>query len=923
MGECRVTLVPDEAPVTANCPDSNTLNELASGTLDGARRESVLLHLDACAECRRVAALAAGGRADEPGAQLRPGERFAGYVIVELLGAGAMGLVYAARDEELQRTVALKLVRPSTAAASDEASARERLLREAKAAAGLSHPNVVVVHEVGTFDGQVFIAMELVEISLADWLAGAPRATGEILEMFVKAGEGLAAAHDAGVVHRDFKPDNVLVGRDGRPRVADFGVARQVSEPALPNAPATSGGSTSGGPFAGTVSLTQTGALVGTPAYMAPEQARGIADARSDQFAFAVSLYECLYGERPFERRYAPSIEREQRPRMRPTARGGRVPTHVRRALLRAMSTDPRERFPDMRSLLRALAEPPERSIARQVPATLLVALAGLVLAAVVSPLASRTSGAASSSETAAASVPPTVKLIDLPIPASDVAEAKGEYVAGIQALHDGSVVPGLAHLTRAVELDASMAAAHLRLAVYGRDVQLPVRASSSFARARELRSLLTTRDQALLAAMEPSFLAVPPDPEETARRLAALAAESPADVELQYVVAARERDPREQVELLGRVADVDPAFALALWHKAAIVLSLADYPTAVETLERCVSVSPSSTSCLTVLSLVDEELGRCEEMERHARVLAKVSPSARSHDLVARALLANGAPVDAVREALQRKWSAAKDAERDGYRNADETNLAILAGDFTTAERLERRAADAVERSADEDDHKNTIVPLVELYGEMGRTPQAGRVADQYLRARAAWESIKGWAPVPLMLAAAVHAGIRTERERRAARDEWLRQWDSMDTSLRGQSWVLGFAGPATTPAEGREALDAAPQPLPRAHTNQFHREGFGDPGKVLLLAGKTADALPLLRVAASSCSALPAPLDHTWASLNLGLALEATGDGAGACAAYRVVLERWGAARPRSITADRARTRSAALGCAASPRP
>jgi serine/threonine-protein kinase len=906
------------------------LNELVAGTLDGPHRELLLLHLDACAECRRVATLPAEGhgegRADKPRALLREGERFAGYVIMKVLGAGAMGLVYAARDEELQRTVALKLVRPSMKEASEEAFARERLLREAKAAAGLAHPNVVVVYEVGTFDGQVFIAMELVESgSLVNWLAAAPRSAGEILEMFARAGEGLAAAHEAGIVHRDFKPDNVLVGRDGRPRVADFGVARQVSDPAPPNASANNSvTSNSGSLFAGTVSLTQTGALVGTPAYMAPEQwPGGIADPRSDQFAFAVSLYECLYGERPFMRRYAPSVEREQRLPMRSTARGGRVPTHVRQALRRAMSTDPRERFADMRALVRALVEPPERSIARQVPAMLLVGLAGLVLAAVVSPLASRAPGALSSSGGAATAVSPTLKLTDLPIPSSDVAEAKGEYVAGIQALHDGSVVPGLAHLTRAVELDASMAAAHLRLAIYGRDVQLPVRASSSFARARELRSLLTPRDQALLAAMEPSFLAVPPDADETARRLAALAAESPADVELQYLVAVHERDPREQAELLGRVADVDPAFALALWLKAAMVLSLADYPTAVETLERCVSVSPSSTACLTVLSLVDEELGRCPEMERHARVLAKVSPSARSHDLVARALLANGASVAAVREALQRKWSAATDAERDGYRNVDETNLAILAGDFMAAERLERRAADEVERSADEDDHKNTIVPLVQLYGEMGRTQQAGRVADQYLRARAAWESIKGWAPVPLMLAAAVHAGIRTERERRAARDEWLRQWDTTDTPFRGQSWVMGYANPTTTPAEAREALDAAPQPLPRVHTNQFHREGFGDPGKVLLLAGRTADALPLLRVAASSCSALAAPLDHTWASLNLGLALEASGDGPGACAAYRVVLERWGAAKPRSVSADRARTRSAALGCAASPPP
>jgi hypothetical protein len=127
----------------------------------------------------------------------------------------------------------------------------------------------------------------------------------------------------------------------------------------------------------------------------------------------------------------------------------------------------------------------------------------------------------------------------------------------------------------------------------------------------------------------------------------------------------------------------------------------------------------------------------------------------------------------------------------------------------------------------------------------------------------------------------------------------------------------VLGYATPAATRDEAVEALAAAPQPLPRAHTNQFHREGFGDPGKVLLLAGRAAESLALLRVAASSCSALAAPLDHTRANMNLGLALEAVGDTAGACAAYGVVLERWGAAKPRSVSGERSRGRHAALAC------
>ena len=518
-----------------------------------------------------------------------------------------------------------------------------------------------------------------------------------------------------------------------------------------------------------------------------------------------------------------------------------------------------------------------------------------------------------------AAVAPPSsiTRFTELPVPSSEVAEAKAEYVAGIQAIHDASVVPGIRHLLHATSLDPSMAAAYLRLSTYGRDVRTEVNATSTFTKARELHALLTPRDQALLAALEPSFLAIPPDETETTHRLRDLAARWPLDAELQYLVAAREREPGQQGALLERVLQLDPGFALALWRKANIYLSASDFTATVATLDRCLEVASSSTACLTVRTLVHEELGRCDAMERDARLLELVSPSPRSYDLVARVLFANGAPVAAVREALERKWAAATGDEREEYRADDEIHLAILGGDFVTAERLQLAVAARAERSAEEDEHRNAILPLVALYLEMGQTGQAARVADQYLRARAGWQSVGAWSPVPQMFAAATRGGLRTQKEREAALAEWLRQWDTHDAQQRGQSWVLGYATPAATEADAQVALAAAAQPLPRAHTNQFHREGFGDPGKVLLLAGHVTEALPLLRAAAATCSALPAPLDHTQANLNLGLALEATGDTAAACAAYKVVLDRWGASRPRSVSGERARGRYRTLRC------
>jgi serine/threonine protein kinase len=360
------------------CPDANTIGQLAEGSLDESSRRELLAHIDACAECRRLVALAADARATSPSADgadtpLRPGARLGAYVIVRALGAGAMGVVYAARDERLDRVVALKVTRPSDR--SEEL--RSRVLREGKAAAALSHPNVVIVHEVGGIDGYLFIAMELVEGgTLADWLATRKREAGSVIEMFRQAGAGLATAHDVGIVHRDFKPDNVLIGLDGRPRVADFGLAR---------APSGGLGPSSNGEAAGAAwhTIAGPGILVGTLAYMAPEQLRAEpADARSDQYAFALSLVEALLGEALDQSADAASAIARARRR-----HGALVPPRVWEALARALSGEPAARFPDMHALLRALGNAEPREIGAQLvdelwvrartslPAFLLIAL--------------------------------------------------------------------------------------------------------------------------------------------------------------------------------------------------------------------------------------------------------------------------------------------------------------------------------------------------------------------------------------------------------------------------------------------------------------------------------------------------------------------------------------------------------------------
>jgi tRNA A-37 threonylcarbamoyl transferase component Bud32/tetratricopeptide (TPR) repeat protein len=324
----------------------------------------------------------------EPAAQLQRGDTVGRFVVLGLVGRGGMGEVYAAYDPELDRKVAVKLVRPRQSRARDD---RGRLLREAQAIAKLSHQNVVVIYDVGTIDQRVFIAMEFVEGStVGSWLKKAPRSRREILDVFLKAGAGLAAAHQAGLVHRDFKPDNVMIGDDGQVRVMDFGLARQVLGDKEENQPTdeTTGVesvedasrplSTSGAYLRAAV--TQTGVRLGSPAYMSPEQFLGGAgvDARTDQFSFSVALYEALYGERPFAGETVLAIQvNVLEGELRPAPPQSRVPKWIRRVLLRGLSIDPVARFPSMAALLSALADDPALRTRKW-------ALAGVAVAAVL-----------------------------------------------------------------------------------------------------------------------------------------------------------------------------------------------------------------------------------------------------------------------------------------------------------------------------------------------------------------------------------------------------------------------------------------------------------------------------------------------------------------------------------------------------------
>jgi len=378
--------------VVAPCPDENIIVDFLEARLSSEQSDELELHIDSCENCRML--LATMVESDEESSFpftkealsvyseelalyditprfLPKGTLLGRYVLMEPVGLGGMSIVYAAFDPELERKIAVKLMHPASHPQREQGR-QARLLREAKVIAKLTHPHIVTVHDLGMYEGQLFIAMEYIKgQTLRQWLHEAPRSLEETLYRFLQAGEGLSHAHQMGLLHRDFKPDNVMLATEGSLRVMDFGLSRRLANPTtspenkedqkqIPHSLVDDEPSEQESEEqAESPALTQAGAILGTPAYMPPEQLYGQPlDARADIFAYCVALYEALYGERPFSgKTLLERIQCIKQSRLFRLSGDNSVPLWLQKVLKKGLSFALEQRYPSMESLLSELRD--------------------------------------------------------------------------------------------------------------------------------------------------------------------------------------------------------------------------------------------------------------------------------------------------------------------------------------------------------------------------------------------------------------------------------------------------------------------------------------------------------------------------------------------------------------------------------------
>jgi tetratricopeptide (TPR) repeat protein/predicted Ser/Thr protein kinase len=862
------------------------------------------------------------------------GKTLGRYRIEAKIGEGGMGVVYRATDEKLRRSVALKVLSDDLVMDADR---RRRFLREARVAAAITHPNIATVHDIGeTDDGHIYIAMELIEgPSLRQWIERGAMDAATALQIAKDLTHALIKAHKLGIVHRDLKPDNIMVSEQLDVKVLDFGLAKPLEH--------------ANGPSSASV-ITEEGQLLGTPGYMSPEQAAGRAvDGRTDIFAIGVVLYEMATGARPF--RGSSSIDMliataRDEPAAPSTIVVG-LSADLERTILRCLEKNPDARYGDASELMRALddvglpalASPgPTPSAAAAIDAgslptqVSLVGTAGppnrrrhrsLMVIAGFGAVAVLVVGARVLApglmRPYASTTPLATAVIDLPPPVTTNPVLSAEYAAGVQALHDCDWGTAQSHFVRVVELDPLLALGQLRLAMVAEGTLDESIRRDHYAKAITLRSQLSARDRGMMEALEPILQRLREDHTEAVKRLRVLSDRYPGDVEILVWLAFLQATSPAGLEFADRALALDPKDGQAWQTRGDVLATLGRTEESRASYERCGTLSPASAECFLGLIWLDSADGRCADAERDARRAVDRDPHLAGN--LACVMYGAGRPVEAVGVIVDQQ-AATYTSPSSTWQNMDHLRLALITGDFAAARTLAEQYQASVEMRphASFNDHLRPAEVLLGIARETGDDAQAFRIALDFASRSDMWsKSTQGDVGIDSGRAVerqAVRAGGLARSEFVARRTAWIAE-ERRNLAHPGLIWTYAFASSAETPEEANEALRVLPEFAPL--TSVVHYVGIPDAevGRTYLLAGDVDQAIAYLTKAVATCVAFRHPFVHTRAQLELGEALERKGNNPGACGAYRKVVDRWGSAKPRSISAEKARARMTALGC------
>jgi serine/threonine-protein kinase len=528
------------------------------------------------------------------------------------------------------------------------------------------------------------------------------------------------------------------------------------------------------------------------------------------------------------------------------------------------------------------------------------------------------------------ASAPPApaaTTLLDLPAPEHCDAASLAEYREGMKALHDGVWDRAERIFERAVAADPSCAEAHLRLVMIGRYDYPIARTRELYRRALELRGSLRERDQLLLDAYDLLVRSDPANDRAFGARMVELSTRYPGDAELAYLAGqfTVDVDARAARERERTATRLDPRYSDAWQIVANASHKLGEDEEALRALDECMRASPNSVDCVRERTTIERNIGRCAEMESDARRwIARDPETSSGHLALARALAAQEKPREAVEETLAQRWAHLAPPLRAQQEPLERALFAATLGDFAAAEAGARDLEKRMPKDASFEQRARPALLLASVLRETGRGAEATKIAADFLRRRSAWPSqlvldsfeSPDIATEPRLLLLARAEGGGWEAERAA----WISRSEAAGKTRPDVIWSLGVALHANTRVDAEAAARTMPAAVREAGEKKRPLWALAGAyvGRMLSIAGKADEAHAFLRVATASCSMLDDPFAYNEAMLWLGEAAEQRGDDATACAAYRAVESRWGRARPRSVTADRAKQRADAKKCA-----